>query len=263
MSPCNELFGFEPDIFLNPANALDLEVNDYVKEIPWHKHRKGQLILALHGAVTCKVANSWWIAPPTSGVWIPGGVMHSNTATNNARLLFLFIEPSAAELPSYPCTLSISPMVKEMTIELAASSNNQYDENARLQRITSLLLDEIVLMPQEELNFPVPDNPKIGIIAQTLTEHPDDRRTIAEWASHVALSERSLTRLMREETGLTFGQWRKQLLLMIALRELASGTPVQQIAETLGYESVTAFITMFKKAYGHTPTQYMATRLKT
>lgn len=49
---------------------------------------------------------------------------------------------------------------------------------------------------------------------------------------------------------------------MIALRELASGRPVQEIAEILGYESVTAFITMFKKAFGNTPAKYMTTRFK-
>jgi hypothetical protein len=42
---------------------------------------------------------------------------------------------------------------------------------------------------------------------------------------------------MVEETGLTFGQWPRQLHLIIALRELASGATVQRVSGDLGYES--------------------------
>ncbi len=65
---------------------------------------------------------------------------------------------------------------------------------------------------------------------------------------------------MIRETGLTFGRWRQQLHLVVALRELASGAKVQNVATELGYNSVNAFITMFKKALGSTPAQYFAQR---
>ena len=65
---------------------------------------------------------------------------------------------------------------------------------------------------------------------------------------------------MARETGLSFGRWRQQLQLIIALQELASGVPVQNVATTLGYESVNAFITMFRKAMGTTPAHYFAER---
>ncbi|MCS6067408.1 helix-turn-helix domain-containing protein [Klebsiella variicola subsp. variicola] len=38
--------------------------------------------------------------------------------------------------------------------------------------------------------------------------------------------------------------------MIIALQELASGVSVQNVAAKLGYESVNAFITMFKKRWG-------------
>jgi AraC-like DNA-binding protein len=84
-----------------------------------------------------------------------------------------------------------------------------------------------------------------------------DRSTLAEWARRVALSESSLARLVVRETGLTFGRWRQQLHLIVAIRELASGASVQQVSAELGYESVTAFITMFKKALGKPPAKYL------
>ena len=73
-----------------------------------------------------------------------------------------------------------------------------------------------------------------------------------------ALSESSLARLVVKETGLSFGRWRQQLHLIVAIRELASGASVQQVSGDLGYESVTAFITMFKKVLGKPPAKYLS-----
>ncbi len=72
------------------------------------------------------------------------------------------------------------------------------------------------------------------------------------------MSERSLARLVQKETGLSFGRWRQQLHLLVALRLLAGGATVQQVSGDLGYESVSAFITMFKKALGMPPARYFA-----
>ncbi|MBB3656683.1 AraC-like DNA-binding protein [Rhizobium sp. BK650] len=254
--PCS--IDFDPDRSDRPAVAFRVDFSDYQAEVPQHQHRQGQLVLALHGAVTCTAANGLWIVPPDCGVWIPGGVPHSNQVTSNARLSYLFVEPDAVALPRECCTLSVSPMLREMILRLA-DVQASYTPDDHVGRLVRVLLDELALMPKEGLELPVSSHPKIAMIAAALTAEPGDRRTLAEWADHVAMSERSLKRLMVQETGLTFGRWRRQLYLVIALRELASGATVQRVSSDLGYESVTAFIVMFKKALGTTPTRYFAT----
>ncbi|REM34495.1 AraC family transcriptional regulator, partial [Mycobacterium tuberculosis] len=112
-------------------------------------------------------------------------------------------------------------------------------------------------MAVQHLHLPLSTEPRLKRIASALAEDPSDRSTLAEWASRVALSESSLARLVVKETGLTFGRWRQQLHLVVAIRELASGASVQQVSGDLGYESVTAFITMFKKALGKPPAKYL------
>jgi AraC-like DNA-binding protein len=72
------------------------------------------------------------------------------------------------------------------------------------------------------------------------------------------MSERSLARLVVRETGLTFGRWRQRFHLIVAVRSLSSGLAVQDVASTLSYDSVTAFITMFKKALGQSPARYIS-----
>lgn len=252
-------FALDPDEIARPAVASRLHVADHDAEIPVHEHRKGQLILALHGAVTCEVASALWIVPPHCGVWIPGGMPHSNRATANARLCYLFVEPGLVALPQRCVTLSISPMVREMILHLAdAPLHDPCD--GRTDRLARVLLEELGQMPAERLYLPVSDHPKIRALAGALTTHPADRSTVAEWAARLALGERTLTRLIVRETGLSFGRWRQQLHLLIAIRELAGGASVQRVSERLGYESVTAFITMFKKALGVSPTRYFPAR---
>jgi AraC-like DNA-binding protein/mannose-6-phosphate isomerase-like protein (cupin superfamily) len=258
-NPVSAISVYDPDLTSCPAVARKIDFTEHEAEVPVHTHRKGQFILTLYGAVTCTAGDDIWIVPPNSGVWIPGGVPHSAKATWNARLIYLFIEPGAVALPAQCCALALSPFIRESIGRLAQESAEYVPEShaGRLARVT---LDELAGMPQQNFNLPVSSHPKVHAMAQALVSQPDDRSTLGEWAKRLALSERSMSRLLIKETGLTFGRWRQQLHLVVALRELASGKPVQNVAGALGYESVNAFITMFKKAMGSTPAQYFSQR---
>jgi len=236
------------------ATALRIDVSENEREAPEHHHRKGQLVMALRGGVTCRVPSGMWMVPPHCGIWVPGEMPHSNIATANARLFFLFVEPGAANLPDRCCTLSLSPLVRELIIEMADQSAVARAEG---ELMTTLLLSALPRMPVEHLHLPLTDDPRLARIASTLADDPTDRATMAQWASRMAMSENSLARLVRRETGLTFGRWRQQLQLIIAIRNLAAGATVQQVSGDLGYESVSAFITMFRKALGKSPAKYL------
>lgn len=171
----------------------------------------------------------------------------------------MFIEPGAAALPEKCCTLAISPLIKAL-VDRLTNADVDYAAESHVGRLTRVTLDELATMPQQKLSLPVSAHPKIRAMADALVSHPEDRSTFKVWAKRLALSERSLARLMLRETGLTFGRWRQQLHLIIALRELASGVSVQNVAANLGYESVNAFITMFRKTMGSTPAHYFAGR---
>ena len=69
---------------------------------------------------------------------------------------------------------------------------------------------------------------------------------------------RTLARHFRLETGMSFVQWRQQIRILEALRRLGMKEPVTTVAIELGYDSPSAFISMFKKALGKTPGQYFA-----
>ncbi len=155
---------FDPDLTDRPAVARQLDFADHEAEVPRHVHRKGQLILALRGAVTCTADNEIWIVPPHCGVWIPGGVPHSARATENARLNYLFVEPGAATLPEECCTLSVSLMIQEI-IDRLAREGADYPPDSHAARLARVVLDELVEMPRERFNLPISNDPKIRAIA--------------------------------------------------------------------------------------------------
>jgi AraC-like DNA-binding protein len=159
------------------------------------------------------------------------------------------------DLPDRCCTLSISPLLRELIVEL---SDQIADDEARVDLLASVLLRELPRMPVQRLHLPLSPEPRLKKIAAALAKNPSDRKTLGEWADRVALSESSLARLVVRETGLSFGRWRQQLHLIVALRELTSGASVQQVSADLGYDSVAAFITMFKKALGKPPGKYLS-----
>ena len=67
---------------------------------------------------------------------------------------------------------------------------------------------------------------------------------------------RTLARRFQLEIGMSFGQWRQQVRIMEALRRLGMNESVTTVAIELGYDSPSAFISMFKRSLGQTPGRY-------
>ncbi|KAA1339365.1 helix-turn-helix transcriptional regulator, partial [Escherichia coli] len=120
-----------------------------------------------------------------------------------AQLCLLFIEPGALELPTRTCTLKISPLVRELVLALADRSQEELPLPAT-GRLVDVLFDELPLQPQEHLQLPVSPHPKIRLMSETMANEPAAWQTLAQWASHFAMSERNLARLVVKETGLSF-----------------------------------------------------------
>nr|VUD30540.1 transcriptional regulator, AraC family [Raoultella sp. NCTC 9187] len=185
---------FDPDAAGSPAVARQLDFVDYAAEVPVHTHRKGQLIIALYGAVICRAENNLWIVPPDCAVWIPGGVPHSAKATWNAHLNYLFIEPGAAALPERCCTLAVSGLIKEL-VERLTREEVGYTADSHAARLTRVTLDEAGRHGRSRTSACRSRRmPKYAPWPMRWVSHPEDRSTLQEWAKRLALSERSLAR---------------------------------------------------------------------
>nr|WP_320144646.1 helix-turn-helix transcriptional regulator [uncultured Cohaesibacter sp.] len=242
------------------ANAVaSLEA---LEQLPRHQHQKAQLLFTVRGVINCEVEDAVWIVPPQCAVWIPGGLPHTAYGSGEVECISLFIDPSEApNLPIECCTITVSSFLRHLLMR-ANALPELYDVAGPDGRIVSVIFDELAAAPVEDLRLPIPSDPRLKKLTDLLIAAPADHATVAEWASRIALSERSLSRLLAQEVGMSFGRWRRQLHIVLALRHLSAGQSVQSVAMDLGYESASSFVTMFRKMVGKPPSRYLHERLK-
>lgn len=229
---------------------------------PRHRHQKAQLLFTVRGVINCEVEDAVWIVPPQCAVWIPAGLPHTVFGSGEVECISLFIAPpEAPSLPNACCTITVSGFFRHLLMR-ANELPELYDIDGPDGRIVSVIFDELAAAPVEDLCLPIPTDSRLKKLANLLIAAPADHAAVAEWASRIAVSERSLNRMLAEQVGMSFGRWRRQLHIVLALRRLSAGQTVQAVAMDLGYESASSFVTMFRKMVGEPPSRYLLDRLR-
>lgn len=251
----------EPDDVARPIVAFGAATSDVGGfELDLHRHKKGQMLFVQRGALSCEVEGGLWVVPPRSAIWIPGGALHAIKATGPLEGYNAFVDPAVgAHLPLTCCAVSVTPLLREL-LTRAAHLPYFYEEGGANTRLVAVLLDELAVAQVEDLHLPMPTDPRLRRIVDAMMVSPANRGTLESWSRHAGMSERTLLRLISRETGMSFGRWRQQLNVVLAVKWLAGGASIQQVTSDLGYESVPSFVTMFRKALGTSPGRYMAER---
>jgi AraC-like DNA-binding protein len=160
-----------------------------------------------------------------------------------------------ASLPVEPRVLALSPLLKEILVRMMTWVENR-EATADKRRLVDVLYDEICVASQIKLHLPAPRDPSLKRLAARLAENSGATKDLAALARGAGLSERSLFRNFQKETGLSPGQWRRQMQMLRSLELLVEGWSVTDTAFEVGYESVGAFIRAFRETVGVTPTVY-------
>lgn len=248
------------DSVSRPVMALSATLAGKDWENATHQHRKAQLIYSVRGILNCEIEDGVWIVPPQCALWIPGDLPHSAWGSGEVECHCLFIEPDAApDLPSSCCTISVSPFLRELMLK-ATTVPELYEPGGREERLLAVLLDELVAAPVEDLHLPMPYDPRLRRLAEMLLAAPADKTSKAAWARRIGMSERSMSRLLLHEIGMSFSRWRRQLHVTLALQQMTKGESVQSVALELGYENASGFVTMFRKTVGKPPARYLSDR---
>lgn len=220
-----------------------------------HRHVRGQLLGSLRGLLSVGVEEGVWIVPAIHAVWLPPNCVHSARSHGPFHVWGVYVtEPACETLPSRPCTIRTSGLLREAVLRAAEWPQGPLDAPA--SRIASVILDEIRNLPVEPFGLPLPKDQRLGRIARALIEDPADMRDLETWADWAAISSRTLSRRFVVETGFTFTEWRQRARLMRSLEMLATDMPVTTIALDLGYSTASAFISVFRRTFGETPATY-------
>ncbi|HEY4252567.1 MAG TPA: helix-turn-helix transcriptional regulator [Roseomonas sp.] len=217
---------------------------------PW-----GELNYALSGVCEFDIQGARFLSPPHYGIWIPPDVPHEAWNRHAMRYVSVYVDrPLCAGLPPGPCTLGLSPLLKAILADFADRAVTLPETEAD-RRLAEVLVDRIRLAPRFETYLPVSDDALLGPVLRAMQAAPGDRRSLAEWARAAGTTERTLSRRCQDRLGIPFNEWRQRLALVTALALLDAGEPVQRIAQQLGYGNASAFIAMFRRLTGTSPTR--------
>ncbi len=223
-----------------------------------HRHERPQLIYATSGTMRVSTGDGVWMVPPQRALWMPEGIRHGITMLGDVTMRTLYVRSDAAAFMPGTCrVLSVSPLLRELIVR-ATELPMRYDEKGPAGHVVALILAELRGLQSLPLQLPMPRDPRLRSLCQTLLDAPGDARPLAAWARSINTSPRTLARRFQTETGLGFGAWRQQVRVLEAMGRLAGGEAVTQIAMDLGYESVSAFSAMFRRAAGASPRHYQS-----
>jgi AraC-like DNA-binding protein/mannose-6-phosphate isomerase-like protein (cupin superfamily) len=220
-----------------------------------HSHARAQLLYALRGVMRIATDGASFVLPAGRALWVPAAEPHSVSIMGHVAMRALFLREDAARAgPAGVTVLATSPLLRELILA-ACEEPLEWDEHGRGGHLAALMLDEIHRAPSLPFGVPEPREPRLARLSAALRADPACPLSLEEWAARIGASPRSLSRLFRAETGLSFGAWRQQLRLAEAAALLAQGVPPARAAAAVGYASAPAFGAAFRAAFGVTPAE--------
>ncbi|QND44516.1 AraC family transcriptional regulator (plasmid) [Rhizobium lusitanum] len=244
----------DPDRTERPIFVLS-DRHDGVR-VPWHVHRRLQLIHVSAGVLTVLTRKARFVIPPQRAVWVGPGVEHRIMGRSPFWLTTCYIEPGLVAAPDTSRVVAVDRLTDELLIA-ASEFGGDYPFEGPAARLIQVLLDRVPDLKTTDMSLPEPSDVRLRRITDRLIAEPCCNDTLALLAAGAALTERTAARLFVKDTGLTFGQWRQSLKLQSALEYLGTGASVTQAAFEVGYADVSSFIAAFKLLFGKTPSQIL------
>jgi len=197
-------------------------------------------------------AGRWsWMVPPGRAVLIPAGCRHTIRMWGDVAMRSLIFPPSRLVLDECR-VLSVTPLLRELVLRVIELGALDVRVAAEL-RLLEVLLDEIAQAEIAPLALPLPLDRRALAVAHHVLKEPAEEESLDKLARRFGAGRRTLERLFRSETGISFGLWRQKVRMLESIRLLAEGRSVTEAALDTGYSSVSAFIASFKVTFGVTP----------
>ena len=218
-----------------------------------HRHPRAQLLFAVAGVMRISTEAALYTVPPGTGLWVPADTLHAVRMDGAVAMRALFLRADAAVSgPAKTTVIAVSPLLRELILTVCGEPV-VWDASGPMRLVAALVLHEIGRAATRPLSLPACRDPRLARVAAALIADPADSRDLDAHAAEAGASVRTLARLFRTETGMSFQQWRRQLRMTEALAHIARGEPPARVAAAVGYASVPAFGAAFRETFGMTP----------
>jgi AraC-like DNA-binding protein len=239
-----------------PALAFAFERSGAEDWAPQHSHARGQLFALTRGLLIVEAGSERWMFPSQRCAWIPPDCLHAARSVGGAAGSMVYLSSQTCRgLPRTPCMFNSSQLLFAVVQRILAWDPRQPPDAAQ-KHLLAILRHEIRHPEPQPLRLPIPKDKRLARVTHALLDDVADERTLDDWAHFAGMSRRTFMRAFSAEVGISFGRWRQQARLFAALEMLAQRSSVTEAAIAVGYNSVSAFIEMFRNMLGSTPQAY-------
>ncbi|MFI0353113.1 AraC family transcriptional regulator [Actinomadura sp. 9N407] len=228
----------------------------FARDTVWneHSHPFHELLWNERGASTAVVGPRVWTVTPALGLWMPAGTLHSGSATAGTWCRADFFGfGTMSSISAVPVGVEITPLLRLLLERLADA-----ELSAESRGLTEAMVLDVLRPSSRELLVQMPVSDLLRPIAEVVRNDPGDQRTLADWASRLGVSARTVTRAFNAETGTSFARWVAAVRAQHAVELLSLGWEIDVVAEEVGYRSASAFGVAFRRTTGLTPGAFRA-----
>lgn len=222
-----------------------------------HRHDDHQLIYVSSGVLAITTEHGSWIASNDRAVWIPAHTWHEHRFYGQSRFHTIGF-PAQGRTPlldaARPTVIAVDTLVRELLIALTSTNLTQ----AETRHIEAVLGDRLRRVTAQPVALPAARDQRLADACRLVVRDLYQPFTLAQLAGRVHTSERTLSRLYRDEFGMTFPQWRTRARIFTAMVMLAEGATVTDTAHACGWATTSAFVQTFAQTVGITPGTYRA-----
>ncbi len=261
-------YDFHPTL-VNKINYISHKIKRRNYHPPKHEHKPGsyEIIFIDYGELAFEIDKKAILLSPGECIIIPGGTPHSFHEKEEMPFYFLNIMFSGKIPPSIlKSKISVRRNGCDLMKKLMWTSvqEKQYSHELLACCLTEFLIDLIWQKdnktPEKLLETTTLQsyqseivNRAIGIISNEYHQTLD----MQKMSMAIGISASHLRKLLREETGKNFSTLLREQRIAVAKHLLGnSNLSLEEIANSIGYRSLSCFFKVFKRSTGMSPKVY-------
>jgi len=248
---------YQDEKFINEENFF-FPFNRTMPEGDWtsrHEHPAwAEFIVLQSGSAVIETKERNFLANESQFIWIPPRTEHDFYALEAGIERTVFVHESLFknEERFHSChIISSTALLKELIFTIDDWHLDLTQEKDR--HLALVIWDVIQRSTIAELGIIMPRNHKLQKLASHFLENIEEPLSIEDWSKDFGMSAKTLSRMFFRETGMTIGQWEQRAKMDHAYHLLRNGESVTNTALACGYNSVSSFITAFRRQFGKTP----------
>ena len=229
----------------------------------WRESSQGdrlhKIILVLRGQIDIEGSSGGWLVIPNHMIFVPANRPFNLRTSRGTRAHVAFLVPDDHPWHHHGCWVTqANPLVHELLALMLRMNERLPDGLATLRqlfRTLSHLCQEWFANPKI-LWLPVAKSDEMRAFIGYVSNHLSDA-TVSAACKACQLAPRTMHRLSHEEFSFGLKTLIIEVRMMRAMELLVQDNmPIEAVAQSIGYSSLSSFTTAFTKRTGFSPSEY-------